>query len=51
MDDELKALIALGVAASCLIDDIKQRHPNEELRCPHMIRLEQRIKDWNKIYE
>ena len=36
--EELEAL------AQALIDDVRARHPGEELRCPHMIALDEALK-------
>ena len=42
---ELKARIEkLEALAQALIDDVRARHPGEELRCPRMIALDEALK-------
>lgn len=36
-------LIELRSAAGSLLDDVRARHPGEDLRCPHMIALDQAL--------
>lgn len=38
------AFDALREAAAALIDDVRKRHPGEDLRCPHMIALDAALK-------
>ena len=33
--------------AQALIDDVRERHPGEKLRCPHMIALNEALKGTN----
>ena len=41
LEDRLEKLEAL---AKALIDDVRARYPGEELRCPHMIALDEALK-------
>lgn len=40
---------ALRAAAQGLLDDVHNRYPDEELRCPHMIALEAALKEFKCI--
>ena len=33
-------------AAKALLEDVRRRYPNEELRCPYMRALDEAVKDW-----
>jgi hypothetical protein len=37
------SLVDLRSAAQALLDDVRTRHPGEDLRCPHMIALDQAL--------
>jgi hypothetical protein len=41
----------LAVAAGNLLDDVRRRHPGEDLRCPLMIALDAAVKQREKATE
>ena len=45
LHEDLEARIEeLEALAQALIDDVRARYPGEELRCPHMIALDEALK-------